>query len=164
MWVLAPTWGQSPVPTVILKPLKIQITPSRSQWIRSESNDLMSGWVPYLILDITTPPPPVVMLLFTNLLGYRGPTIVKPVLCLESGQWALALDDSRQELYCLVEVPPFCAASIKSSELSVTLGEAGWTAGSMHPHHALGTSQVWAHTLTHAFAGKVQTLIALLEL
>ena len=30
-------------------------------------------------------PAPVVILLFTNLLGYRGPTIVKPVPCLESG-------------------------------------------------------------------------------
>ena len=36
---------------------------------------------------------------------------------------------------------------MKSPEPPVTSGEEGLTAGSMHPHHALGTSQVWAHTL-----------------
>ena len=51
-------------------------------------------------------PPPVLMLLLTNRLGYKGPTIVKPVLCLEPSQWARALGGSRQELYYLVEVPP----------------------------------------------------------
>ena len=60
-----------------------------------------------------TPPPPVLVLSLTNLLGYRGPAIVKPALCLESGPWDWALDGSRQELYFLVEVPPFCPASIK---------------------------------------------------
>ena len=87
--------------------VKIQIVPSMSQPIRGEGDDLMSGWVFYLMLDITTPPPPIPMLPLTNLLGYRGPILVKPVLCLESGSWAWALDDSRQELYFLVEVPPF---------------------------------------------------------
>ena len=52
-----------------------------SQPIRSESNDLMSGCVPYLMLGITTPPPPV----------YKDPIIVKPVLCLELGPLARAL-------------------------------------------------------------------------
>ena len=61
---------------------------------------------------------------FTNLLGYRDPTIVKPVLCLEPGQWAWALDGSRQELYCLVEVPPPLPSLYKSPELPVTSGEA----------------------------------------
>ena len=35
--------------------LEIQIESSMSQPIRSESDDLMSGWVPYLMLDINTP-------------------------------------------------------------------------------------------------------------
>ena len=40
------------------------------------------------MLDITTPytttpPHPVLVLLLADLLGYRGPTIVKPVICLE---------------------------------------------------------------------------------
>ena len=59
-----------------------------SQPIRGGSDDLMSGRVLYLMLDITTPPPPVLVLSLTNLLGYRGPAIVKPALCLESGPWA----------------------------------------------------------------------------
>ena len=29
-------------------------------------------------------------------------------------------------------------------------GKAGWTAGSTHQHHALGTSQVRAHAPSHA--------------
>ena len=93
------------------------------------------------MLDITTPPPPVPILLLTNLLGYKGLTIVKPVLCLESGQWAWDLNDFRQELHCLVEVPPLLSSPYKSPEPPVTSGEAGWTAGSMHLHHALGASQ-----------------------
>ena len=104
------------------------------------------------MLDITTPPPPVLMLLLTNLLGYKGPTIVKPILCLELSQWTRALGGSRQELNCLVEVPPPLPSLYKNPESSVTSGEAGWTAGSMHLHHALGTSQVWAHTLIHTLA------------
>ena len=31
-------------------------------------------------------------------------------------------------------------------------GEAQWTAGSMHLHHTLGTSQGWAHALIHTLA------------
>ena len=84
----------------------------------------------YLMLDITTPPHPVPVLLLANQLGYRGPTIVKLVLCLEPSLWAWALAGSGQGLYCLVE--------------------AGWTAGSMHLYHSVGTSQAWANTLTHA--------------
>ena len=57
---------------------------------------------------------------------------------------------SGQVLYCLVEVSPLLPSLYKSPEPSVMLGEAGWRAGSMHLHHALGTSQVWAHTLSHA--------------
>ena len=48
----------------------------------------MSGGVLYLMLDITTLPPPVLVLFLINLLGYKGPIIVKPVLCLEPSQWA----------------------------------------------------------------------------
>ena len=94
----------------------------------------------------------------------QGPTIVKPVLCLKSGQGAWALEDFRQGLHCLVEVPPLLPSLYKSPEPPVTSGEVGWTAGSTHLHHALGTSQVRAHTLIHALAGEVQTPIALLEL
>ena len=50
-----------------------------TQLIRSESNDLMSGCVSHLMQDITTSPQPVTLLLLYNLLGYMGPTIVKPV-------------------------------------------------------------------------------------
>ena len=112
----------------------------------------MFRWVPYWMLDITTPPHPVLVLLLANLLGYRGPTIVKPVLCLETGQWAWALDGSRQELHCLVEVLPLLPSLYKNPEPPVISGEADWTAGSRHLHHALGTSQVWAHALIHALA------------
>ena len=104
----------------------------------------------YLMLDITTPPHPVLVLLLVDLLGYRGPTIVKPVLCLEPSQWAWALGGSRQGLYCLVEVTLLLPSPYKSPEPPVMSGEVGWTAGSMHLHHALGTSQVWARTLIHA--------------
>ena len=101
------------------------------------------------MLDITTPPHPVPVLLLVNLLGYRGLTIVKPFPCLELNPWAWALGGSGQGLYCLVEVPPLLPSLYKSPEPCVTLGEAGWTAGSTHLHHTLGTSQVWAHTLRH---------------
>ena len=47
--------------------------------IRSESNDLMSGCVPYLMQDITTPLQPVTLLLLQRLLGYIGLTVVKPI-------------------------------------------------------------------------------------
>ena len=64
---------------------------SMSQPIRSESNGLMSGRVSYLMLDITIPPYPVPVLLLANLVGYRGPTIVKYVLCLGPSIWVGAL-------------------------------------------------------------------------
>ena len=41
--------------------------------------------------DITTPPQPVTLLFLHNQLGYMGPTIIKPVLCLELDPWARAL-------------------------------------------------------------------------
>ena len=154
----------SPAPQNRLASLKVQIVPSMSQPIRYGSDDLMSGWAPYLMLDITTLPPLVLMLLLTNLLRYRGPTIVKPVFYLESGPWAWALDDSRQELCCLVEVPPPLPSLYKSLEPPVTSGEADWTAEGMYPHHVLGTSQVWAHALTCTLVGEAWTPIALLGL
>ena len=54
-----------------------------SQPIRSKSNDLMSGCVQYLMQGITTSGQPITLLVLYNLLGYIGPTIVKPVLCLD---------------------------------------------------------------------------------
>ena len=57
------------------------------------------------VSDLYTPYP-VPVLLLANLLGYRGPTIAKDVLCLEPSLWAWALGGSGQGLYCLVEVPP----------------------------------------------------------
>ena len=96
-----------------------------------------------------TPHHCVPVLLIANLLGYRGPTMVKPALCLEPSPWAWALGGSGQGLYCLVEVLPLLPSLYKSPEHCVMSGEAGWTAGSMHLHHALETSQVWAHALTY---------------
>ena len=97
------------------------------------------------MLDITTPPHPVPVLLLANLLGYRGPTIVKPVLCLGPSPFAWVLGGSGQGLYCLVQVPPLLSSLYKSPEPCVMLEEAGWTAVSMHLCHALATSQVGAH-------------------
>ena len=99
-------------------------------------------------------PSPCIYVALTNLLGYRCPTIVKLAFCLEPSQWACSLDDSRQELYCLVEVPLLLPSPYKSPDHPVMSGEAGWTAGSMHLHNTLGTSQVWAHALIliHALA------------
>ena len=116
------------------------------------------------MLDITIPPPPVFMLLLTNLLGYRDPTIVRPVLSLSPangpGPW---MTPDRDYIACW-RCPLFCPALIKGPEPPVTSGEAGWTAGSTHLHHVLGTSQVWAHALIHTLAGEVWTPITLLEL
>ena len=78
-----------------------------------------------------------------------SPTIVKLVLCLEPNAWTVALGGSGQGLYCLVEVHPLLSSLYKSPEPCVTSGEAGWTAGCIHLHYVLGTSQVWAHTLTY---------------
>ena len=59
---------------------------------------------------------------------------------------------------------PLLANLYKNPKPPVTSGKAGWTAGSMHPHHALLTSQVWEHTLIHTLAGEAHTPIILLEL
>ena len=47
---------------------------------------------------------------------------------------------------------PSLPSPYKSPDPPVTSGEAGWTVESKHLHHALETSQVWAHALIHAFA------------
>ena len=76
----------------------------------------------------------VLVLPLVNLLGYRS-------LCLELGQWVWALNGSRQELYCLVEVPPLLPNPYKSPEPPVMSGEAGWIVGSMHLHFSgMGSS------------------------
>ena len=80
-----------------------------------------------------------------------GPTIVKPVLSLELSPWTWALGSSGKGLYCLVEVSLLLPSLYKSPESCVMPGEAGCTTRIMHLHHALGTSQVWAHILTYAF-------------
>ena len=96
------------------------------------------------MLDITTPPLPVCLLLLDNLLGYRGPTTVKPALCLDLTLRAWILGGSNKELYCLMDVSPSCPTPINIPGSSVMSGEAGWTVRGAHLHHALGTSQVWA--------------------
>ena len=63
-----------------------------SQPIRSENDVLMSGCVPYLMQDITTPPEPVSLLFLYNQLGYIGPTIVKPVPFPGLDPWARVLE------------------------------------------------------------------------
>ena len=156
--------GLSPTPLILLASLKnsntTQYESTNQEWERWPNI-----WMSILLnAGYYYTPSSCTYVVFTNLLGYRDPTIVKPVLCLEPGQWAWALDGSRQELYCLVEVPPPLPSLYKSPELPVTSGEAGWTAGSMHLHHALGTSQVGAHALIHDLTGEVWTLITLLEL
>ena len=122
---------------VIFSDLAIEIGTSVSQPIRCESDDLMYGWVLYLMLDITT-----CLLLLDNLHGYRGPTTVKLAHCLHPTLGAWALGGSSQGLHCLVEVSPTCPAPINSPESSMMSGEAGWTVRGAHLHHALGTSQV----------------------
>ena len=89
-------------------------------------------------------PLPVCLLLLDNLLGYRGPTTVKPAMCLDPTLGAWALGGSSQGLHCLVGVSPYCLAPINSPESSMTSGEAGWSVKGAHLHHALGTSQVQA--------------------
>ena len=114
--------GPSPWPMVIFSDLVIQIGTSVSQPIRCESDDLMSGWVLYLMLDIITPPLPVCLLLLDNLLGYRGPTTVKPDLCLNP----------------TLRPRPWVAPARDY------IAWLGWTVRGAHLHHALGTSQVRA--------------------
>ena len=86
--------GPSPQPIVIFSDLVILTGTSVSQPIRYERDDLMSGRVLYLMLDITIPPLPASLLLLDNLLGYRGPTTVKPALCLDPTTWTWALGSS----------------------------------------------------------------------
>ena len=74
--------------------------------------------------------------------GYRGPTTVKPALCLDPTLGAWALGGSSQGLHGLVEVSPSCPAPINSPESSVISGEAVWTVRGAHLYHAFGTSQV----------------------
>ena len=133
-----------PMPMAIFSDLVIQIETSVSQPIRSENDDLMSGWVLHLMLDITTPPLLYVCCFWIICLD----TGVQPQLDLPC-VWILplgpgVLGGASQGLYCLVEVSPFCPAPINSPEPSMMLGEAGWTVRGTPLHHALGTSQVWA--------------------
>ena len=107
-------WGPEPCAPWLFGTLEIQIESSMSQPIRSESDDLMSGCVPYLVLGINIPVHPVLVLLLINLLGYKGPTIVKPVLCLELGPWARALGWLQTVTTLSGGGAPSCSASIKS--------------------------------------------------
>ena len=97
------------------------------------------------------------MLLPYNLLGNMGPTIVKPVLCLDLDPWASAHGSSGWDLFCLVEVFPLFPSPYKILNLWCDImmsGEAGWIVGSTHQHHVLGTSQVMAHTLLYTPLGR----------
>ena len=87
--------------------------------------------------------PSLCLLLLDNLLGYRGPTTVKPVLCLDP-TLGTRVGGSSQGLCCLVEVSPSCPAPINNSESGVMSGEVGWAVRGAHLHHALGTSQIRA--------------------
>ena len=136
--------GPSPWPIVIFSDLAIQIGTSVSQPIRCKSDDLMSGWVLYLMLDITKPPLPVFLLLLDNLLGYRGPTTAKPALCLDPTLGAWGPGWLQPGTMLLGRGIPSCPTPINSPESSVTSGEAGWTVRGAHLYHALGTSQVLA--------------------
>ena len=80
--------------------------------------------------------PSLYNLLLGNLLGYRGPTAVKPALCLDSTLGAWAPGDSSQGLHCLVKVSPSVPAPIHSPESCMTSGEAGWTVRGAHLHDA----------------------------
>ena len=131
-------------PMVIFSDLATQIETSVSQPIRSENDDLMSGWVLYLMLDITTLPLPVSLLLLHNLLGYRGPTTVKPALCLDSTPEAWGPGWSQPGTTLIGGGIPLMPSPINSPEPSMMSGEAGWTVRGTHLHHTLGTSQVWA--------------------
>ena len=70
---------------------------------------------------------------------YKGTTIVKPVLCLEPSQWVRALGGT----------PPL-PSLYKNPESPVMSEEAGWTAESMHLHHALGLLRAWAGECTNS--------------
>ena len=108
--------GPSLQPMVTSSDLVIQIGNRVSQPIRCESEDLMSGGVLYLMLDITTPPLPVYLLLLDNQLGYWDPTAIKLALCLDPTLRAWVLGGSSQGLHCLVKVSPSCSTPINSPE------------------------------------------------
>ena len=141
-WVFVPTQAWAHIPWLFLETLQIQIGTSVSQPIRSESDDLMSGYVLYLMLDITTPP-----ILYACCFW---------VICLDTGVqpqlnlpcvWILpmgpgALGGASQGLCCLMEVSPSCPATINSPASGVMSGEAGRTVRGTRLYHALGTSQV----------------------
>ena len=86
MYQYGPRPHTSPAHKIAWESLEIQMLgPWVSSLIRSESDDVMSGWVWYLMQDITTPP--YKFLLEHNLLGNMGLTIVKPVPCLDLDVW-----------------------------------------------------------------------------
>ena len=147
-WVFAPTLAWAPWPVVIWYPWnsnRIQYESTNQEWERWPN-----VWMSALLnARYYYTPSSGACVALPNLLGYRGPTIVKPVLWPGPNPGAGALGGSGQGLYCLVEVPPLLASLYKSPEPCVTSGEAHWRAGSMHLHHVLGTSQVWAHALTY---------------
>ena len=115
-----------------------------SQPIRSESDDLMSGWVLHSMPDTTTPPLLYVCCFWVIYLDTRvQPQLNLPCVWIPPlGPGALV--GASQGLCCLVEVSPSCKAPINSPESGVMSGEAGWTVRGTHLHNALGTSQVWA--------------------
>ena len=158
------TWtGLCPAPMVIWCPRnsnRIQCESTNQEWERWPNvwmNTLLNARYYYN-------PHSVLVLLLVNLLGNRGPTRGKHVFCLEPSQWVWALNGSTYELYYLVEVPPLLPSPYKSPDPPVMSGEVGWTAGSMHLHHALGTfSGMGSHPDPHPY-WEVQTPIMLLEL
>ena len=84
--VLAPTQAQAPhaAPMVFW-------CPCDSNRIQCESiNQELERW-PNVWMS-TTPPHPVLVLLLPNHLGYKGPTMVKHILCLEPSLWVWALE------------------------------------------------------------------------
>ena len=90
-------------------------------------------------------PLPACLLPLDNLLGYRGPTTVKPALCLESITWGLgAWVAPARDYIAWWRYLPSCPAPINSPESSVTSGEADWTVRGAQLYHALRTSQVRA--------------------
>ena len=88
-----------------------------SQPIRDERDNITSGWVPYLMQDITTPPQSICLLLFINLLGNMGSTTVKavPVWIWINRQGHVAF--SHQGLFCLGVWIPLLVSSYKTLSL-----------------------------------------------
>ena len=98
--------GLGPCPMVNFSDLVNWNRNSVSQPIRSESDDLMSGWVLYSMLDITTPPPLYVCCFWVICLdtGVQPQLNLPCVLILPLGPGALG--GASQGLCCLVEVSP----------------------------------------------------------